>query len=507
MNGKNKNILRAQKLKKLQQLKAESVQTYGYRFDRTHNAAEFASTFSHLAVNEISPQSVRVCGRIMKERNTWMFVDLEDYSGKLQLFCHKANMPQELHKRLRLLDRGDLIGVYGKPMRTQLGELSIMVEGWELLAKSLQPLPEAEVLADAEVRYRHRYIDLILNKEARERLQKRAMTISSMRSFLDQRGFLEVETPVLNVQASGAEAKPFNTHHSALDIEMHLRIAPEMFLKRLLIGGIEKVYEIGKNFRNEGISSRHNPEFTAIELYQSYGDVHDILKLTEELMRHVVVSVCGRGRVEYQGLELDFESPFKVMTMTESIKGVCGVDVEHVTQVSEMRSVAASLGVRLSDQETCGEIINEIFEQKVEHTLIQPTFITEYPLEVSVVQQLHRSRPGYTERFELFIFGRELANACSELNDPQEQKRRFEAQQRKRDAGHEECPLPDLDFINAMEYGMPPMMGLGIGIDRLVMFLTDAPSIRDIIAFPTMKPLPRVAELNDRLPIEEREVG
>jgi lysyl-tRNA synthetase class 2 len=507
MNGKNKNLLRAQKLKKLQQLRAESVQAYGYRFDRTHNAEEFAAAFSQLAVNEQSGETVKICGRIMKERNTWMFVDLEDQTGKVQLFCHKSNMPQEMHKRLRLLDRGDLIGVYGKPIRTQYGELSIMVEGWELLAKSLQPLPEAEVLADPELRYRHRYVDLILNKDSRQRLQKRAATISSMRSFLDQRGFLEVETPVLNVQASGAEAKPFSTHHSALDIEMHLRIAPEMYLKRLLIGGIEKVYEIGKNFRNEGISTRHNPEFTAIELYQSYGDVYDILKLTEELLRHVVLSVCGSARVQYQGVELDFESPLKVMTMTESIRVTCGVDVEDITEIADMRCVAAMLGVKLTDQETCGEIINEIFEQKVEHTLVQPTFITEYPLEVSVVQQHHRTRPGYTERFELFIFGRELANACSELNDPQEQKRRFELQQKKRNAGHEECPLPDLDFINAMEFGMPPMMGLGVGIDRLVMFLTDAASIRDIIAFPTMKPLPRVAELNDRLPSEEREVG
>lgn len=344
--------------------------------------------------------------------------------------------------------------------------------------------------------------------EARQVLQKRSKTISTMRRFLDDRDFLEIETPILQVQAGGAEAKPFVTHHNSLDIDMHLRIAPEFYLRRLLVGGIERVYEIGKNFRNEGVSSKHNPEFTSIELFQAYSDYNELMDLTESMLRHIALSVCGSAKFNYQGVELDFHGAFKRISMTAAIEEVCSVAVDKISKIDELRAVATGMGVMLSDEDSLGEIIYAIFEQKVEATLIQPTFITDYPVEVSVCQHLHQERPGYVERFELYVFGRELANGCSELNDPKEQKRRFQAQARKRAKGHEELPAPDLEFVLAMEYGMPPMMGLGIGIDRLLMFLVDAASIRDVIAFPTMKPLARVAELKiQSVDPEIRELG
>ena len=491
------NLQRAQRMKKLKQLDAEGVQSYGRKFARTHKAAQVVADFASLEKDELSPEVVRVCGRVMRERNTWMFVDLQDDSGKVQLFCNKPHLSAEAHRQLRLLDRGDIIGIAGRPLRTKHGEISILVESWELLAKCLQVIPEnAEVVQNAEFRYRHRHLDLILNEESRETLRRRALTIRSMRSFLDERDYLEMETPILQVQAGGAEARPFTTHHNTLDLDMHLRIAPEFYLRRLLVGGIERVYEIGKNFRNEGISTKHNPEFTSIELFAAYGDYKELMDLTEGLLRSVSSSVTGSGHVQYQGVILDFDRPFARMTMIESIEKYCGVDVTNAS-FEEIKIIALQLSVRLSDESSRGEVINAIFEQKVEANLIQPTFITHYPVEVSVCQHRHHENPEFVERFELFVYGRELANGCSELNDPREQKRRFEAQAHKRDAGHEEIPGPDLEFVLAMEYGMPPMMGLGIGIDRLVMFLTNSASIRDVIAFPTMKPLPQVMGMSE----------
>ncbi len=497
MQGRN-NSLRAQKMRKLQELKSEGVKPYAYKFARTHKAAEIASAFSYLDRDQHADTQVRVCGRIMRERNSWMFIDLEDDSGKVQLYCHKSNLSEKQYRHLRLLDRGDLVGIVGTAIRTKHGEISIKVESWELMAKSLQVLPEPEALNDPDLRYRNRHLDLILNPEAAQTLRKRSLAVRTIRNYLDERDYLEIETPILNVQASGAEARPFVTHHNSLDIDLHLRIAPEMYLRRLLVGGIEKVYEIGKNFRNEGLSTKHNPEFTSIELFAAYCDIYDLMKLTENLLRHVVQTVCKTGIINYQGVEIDFGKDFESYTMTGAIKKVCGVELDGIKELDEMKAIALSIGVRLSDESSCGEIINTIFEQKVEQTLIQPTFITDYPVEVSVCQQLHREREGYVERFELFVYGRELANACSELNDPLEQKRRFEMQAKRKDLGHEEIPEPDLEFVRAMEYGMPPMMGLGIGIDRLVMFLTDSASIKDVIAFPTMKPLPKVSEMRKR---------
>lgn len=503
------NSLRAQRMRKLQQLKDEGVQTYGRKFKRTHTAAQVVSQYEFLETDQSADEEIQVCGRIMRQRFSWTFIDLTDESGTIQLFCEKSILNKDAVRQLKLLDRGDIIGVKGKAIRTKHGPPSIRIESWELLAKSLQPLPEdPAILNDVEVRYRNRHIDLLLREEAREILRKRSLTIRTMRRFLDDRDFLEMETPVLHVQAGGAEAKPFVTHHNSLDIDMHLRIAPELYLRRLLVGGMERVYEIGKNFRNEGITARHNPEFTSIELFQAYGDYHQLMDLTEELLRHIATTVCGSTTISYLETELDFSAPFKRISMTAAIQEVCGVDVESFTTVSAMVALASALGVTLSDEDTRGEIINAIFEQKVEATLIQPTFLMDHPVEVSICQQLHRTRPGYVERFELYVFGRELANGCSELNDPREQRRRYEAQSHKRANGHDELPAPDLEFISAMEYGMPPMMGLGIGIDRLVMFLVNAASIRDVIAFPTMKPLPRVAEMSNQIvDADIREVG
>lgn len=494
---RSNNWLRAQKWRKLQQLRTEGVRGYGYKFERTHTASEILESYAYLVPGQVADEEVRICGRIMHERYRWRFVDLQDQSGSIQLVCSEPDLTPDAARTLRLLDRGDIIGITGKPIRTRQGPPSISVKSLELLAKSLQPLPEDPAfLNDPEVRYRYRHIDLIIRDQAREVLRKRSLAIRATRRFLDDRGFLEMEAPILQAQAGGAEARPFVTHHNALDLDMHLRIAPELYLRRLLVGGFERVYELGRNFRNEGMSPRHNPEFTSLELFQAYGDYIDLMDLTENMLKQVITAVCGTARLNYQGVQLPFDKPFARITMTDAIRQACGLDVEDVAGVASLKAVAAGIGVRLTDEETHGEITNAIFEQKVQATLVEPTFVIDYPVEVSVCQQPHRNRPGYVERFELFVGGQELANGCSELNDPEEQGRRFAAQARKRAAGHEELPGPDRDFVLAMEYGMPPMMGLGVGIDRLVMFLVDAPSIRDVIAFPSMKPLGRVAELN-----------
>lgn len=455
---------------------------------QTHSAAMVLTDYAHLEAGQSADDTVRVCGRIMRERFSWRFIDLQDESGTIQLVCQQPEM-------IRFLNRGDIIAVVGKPMRTKSGPPSIKIESWKLLAKCTRELPDDPAfLADPEVRYRQRDVDLILNDRSREILRKRSLATRAMRSFLDEQGFLEFETPILQVQAGGAEAKPFATHHNALNLDMHLRIAPEFYLRRLIVGGFEKVYEIGKNFRNEGISTRHSPEFTSIELFQAYGDYVQLMGLTENLLRHVADTVCGDSRVHYQGLDLSFDRPVTRLCMTDAIKLTCGVDVDKIESCEAMRSAAMRLGVRLTHEQSRGEIINAIFEDKVQHTLLQPTFITDYPVEVSVCQQLHQTKPGFVERFELFVFGRELANGCSELNDPREQRRRFEMQASRKASGQQDLPDADLEFIAAMEYGMPPMMGLGIGIDRLIMLLVNASSIRDVISFPTVKPQKRARQ-------------
>lgn len=482
--------LRDERLRKLATLREQGVNPYPYKFARTHKAAELHKLYETLPASTETEDEVRVCGRIMNERNTWMFVDVFDETGKIQLFCHKDNLPEADFKRLRLLDKGDFIGAVGTIRRTQRGELSVKVTSYEVLCKTLQPLPDSwDGFTDVEARYRHRYVDMIMNPATRENFRKRSQTIRYIRNFLDSRDCLEIETPVLQVEAGGADARPFVTHHNALGIDLFLRIATELHLKRLIVGGFERVYEIGRTFRNEGISTRHNPEFTMLEMYWAYGDYNQLMDLTEELLSGLATEITGSPKVVYQGKTIDFSS-CRRLSMADAIKEVTGEDVDQIKSFDEARSLAQKLNVELTPHdETRGHVINAIFESKCESTLQQPTFIIDYPVEISPLAKPHRSREGEVERFELFICGRELGNGYSELNDPEDQRQRLEEQARKKAAGDEDAMPLDLDFILAIEYGMPPTMGIGIGIDRLVMLLTDAASIRDVIAFPTMKPI------------------
>jgi len=489
-SGEDDSRLRQERLRKLETMKEQGINPYPYSFERTHKAEELHEKYKDLPADTETEDVVRVCGRVLNERNTWMFVDLWDDSGKIQLFCHKQNLPEEILKGLRLLDKGDFLGAEGTIRRTKQGELSVKVTSYEVLGKTLQPLPDSwDGFTDVEARYRHRYVDMIMNPNVRETFKKRSIAIRTIREFLDSRGCLEVETPVLQVEAGGADARPFVTHHNTLDIDLYLRIATELHLKRLIVGGFERVYEIGRIFRNEGISTRHNPEFTMLELYWAYGDYNQLMDLAEEMIVETAMKVAGGTKVTYQGVEIDFKRPFKRLRMVDAIKETTGIDCNDLKTFDEARDAARKLGVDLTNCDTRGHVINAIFEGKCEATLMQPTFLIDYPVEMSPLTKPHRSVPGEVERFELFAYGRELANGYSELTDPLDQRKRLEDQAAKKAAGNEEAMPLDLDFINAMEYGMPPTMGIGIGIDRLVMLLTDSASIRDVIAFPTMKPI------------------
>lgn len=487
---KEDSRLKQERLRKLEELKEAGIKPYPYRYERTHKAQELHDKYKDLANEEETQDVVSVCGKVMNERNTWMFVDLYDESGKIQLFCHKQSLDKEKLKKMKLLDKGDYIGATGTVRRTKAGELSIRVTDYEVLSKTLQPLPDSwEGFTDVEARYRQRYVDMIINSSVRDTLRKRSVAVRAIREFLDNRDFLEIETPVLQVEAGGADARPFVTHHNTLHMDLYLRIATELHLKRLIVGGFERVYEIGRIFRNEGISPKHNPEFTMLEMYCAYGDYNDLMAFTEEMLSECAEKVTGSNNVEYQGEKISFTPPFNKVRMVDAIKNVTGVDVESLSTFEELKKVASDLNVELDKEASRGEVINTIFEEKVESTLIQPTFIIDYPKEISPLTKAHRTNEGEVERFELFVFGRELANGYSELTDPQDQKERLVEQARKKAAGDDEVMQVDNDFVTAMEYGMPPTMGIGIGIDRLVMFLTDSASIRDVIAFPTMKPL------------------
>ncbi|MBY0550096.1 MAG: lysine--tRNA ligase [Candidatus Obscuribacterales bacterium] len=491
--SREQNSLHSERLRKLRQLKAEGLNPYAHQFLRTHMICEAKDTAAQL---ERGQQAVRICGRIFGQRFSWKFVDLADQSGNIQCIFDSSILAVDALKRLKLLDRGDIIGVVGKLGRSKSGELSLYVTEYEILSKSLQPLPDswAETVSP-DRRYRQRYLDFMLDPSSKETIKKRSQLVRELRNFLDNKEFIEVETPVLHSDASGAEARPFVTHHNALGADCYLRIATEMHLKRMIIGGFEKVYEIGRIFRNEGLSTRHNPEFTMMELYEAYGDYNQMMDLTEKLLKHVVLKVCGTLKVEYQGVELDFSGDWKRITMFDAIKEYCGVTVSSETSFDEAAILAAKLDVALAgDESFAGEIIYRIFAKRVEPLLVQPTFVTDYPEEVSWVQQKHRQKRGLCERFELFIIGMEYVNGCSELNDPLEQRRRFEIQADKHSAGDEEMRPVDVEFLQSMEYGMPPTMGIGLGIDRLAMLLTNSPCIRDVIAFPLMKKLPAELE-------------
>jgi len=476
--------IRRQKLSYLQNIGKDPFKIVKY--DVTHKTKEINESFEQFDGKEVS-----VAGRLMAKRGMGKtsFCDLHDRDGKIQLFVRINELGEEEYEEFKKLDIGDIIGVKGTVFKTKMGEISIRVHEYTLLSKSLRPLPEKfHGLKDTDTRYRQRYLDLIVNPEVRNTFIMRSRIISAIRSFLDSRGFLEVETPILNLIPGGANARPFITHHNTLDLDMYLRIAPELYLKRLIVGGLEKVYELGRMFRNEGMSVKHNPEFTLLEVYEAYTDYHGMMKLTEDLYIHVADTVLGTRKLEYQGQEIDLSLPWARMTMTEAVKKYAGVDFDAITSDEEAISLAKEKGLDTEGKTKKGEILNLFFEEFVEHHLIQPTFIMDYPVEVSPLTKRKPDKPELTERFELFIMGREMANAYSELNDPIDQKERFLAQVRKREQGDEEANMMDEDYIIALEHGLPPTGGLGVGIDRLVMLFTNSYSIRDVLLFPTMKP-------------------
>ncbi|MEL6320975.1 MAG: lysine--tRNA ligase [Cyanobacteria bacterium J06626_14] len=491
--------IRAARLQKVEQLIDAGLLAYAYRWEKTHEAADLQDKYKDLAAGEEVEEEVAIAGRILARRvfGKLAFFSLQDESGTIQLYLDKKAIrdgmpdnPDAFSQVKQLTDVGDFMGVRGTLKRTDKGELSIKVQEYALLTKSLLPLPDKwHGLTDVAKRYRQRYVDLIVNPEVRDTFRKRALITAAIRRFFEDRGFLEIETPVLQGEAGGAEARPFITYHNTLDMELYLRIATELHLKRMIVGGFEKVFEIGRIFRNEGISTRHNPEFTTIEFYQAYADYHDFMTLTEELISSIATSVLGTMQITYQGQAVDLTPPWRRVSMHDLVKEHTGLDFEQFADLETAKDAVSAAGVHNLDScNAPGKLLNEVFEQKVEETLIQPTFVIDYPVEISPLSKPHRSRPGLVERFELFIVGRETANGFSELTDPMDQRQRFEAQAARKAAGDLEATGVDEDFLTALEYGMPPTCGEGIGIDRLVMLLTDSASIRDVIAFPLLKP-------------------
>ncbi|MFN5193607.1 MAG: lysine--tRNA ligase [Cyanobacteriota bacterium] len=491
--------LRDTRLEKAAKLELLGQEPYALGFSPSHGTAELQAAHADLEPGAERDVTVAVAGRVMTRRvmGKLAFFTLADETGPIQLYIEKATLaaaqpgnPEAFAQITSLVDAGDWIGVSGSLRRTDKGELSVKLTDWRMLSKALQPLPDKwHGLADVEKRYRQRYLDLIVSPHTRETFRRRARMVSAMRRWLDARGFLEIETPVLNSEAGGADARPFTTHHNALDLPLYLRIATELHLKRLVVGGFERVYELGRIFRNEGVSTRHNPEFTSVEIYQAYTDYLGMMALTEQLIAAVAEEVCGTTRITYQGAAIDLTPPWRRATMHELVREACGLDFEAFGSREQAAAAMATAGLEVPEAaDSLGRLLNEAFEQVVEPTLQQPTFVMDYPVEISPLARRHRSRPGLVERFELFMVGRETANAFSELIDPQEQRRRLEAQQQRRQAGDLEAQGVDEDFLMALEVGMPPTGGLGIGIDRLAMLLTDSPSIRDVIAFPLLRP-------------------
>lgn len=473
---------------KLKAFEEKGVAPFGKRYEITHHAQDVRDQYSDLE-GENEGDKVCLAGRLMAIRGHGKasFGVLNDRTGSIQIYFKLDILGEEKYSQFKLLDIGDIIGIVGRPFKTKRGELTVRVEDFELLSKSLRPLPEKfHGLKDVEIRYRQRYLDLIVNPEVRDVFVKRTEIIKSVRQYLDDRGFIEVETPVLSTIAGGAAARPFATHHNALDAELYLRIATELNLKRLIVGGFERVYELGRVFRNEGMDTRHNPEFTTVEIYQAYGDYRDLMDVTEGIVRAAALKVIGSTKFMYQGTEIDIENTPR-LSMNDAVKNATGADFLACSTVEEARKLADSIGVVYEQRHGLGGILNAAFEQKVEDSLIQPVFITHHPTEISPLAKRNPDDPRITDRFEYFVFGRELANGFTELNDPIDQRARFEDQLKQREAGDDEAHVMDEDFIRALEYGLPPTGGLGIGIDRLVMLLTDAASIRDVLLFPTMK--------------------
>ena len=477
------------RIDKMHKIEEHGWKPFGYRFLYTHRAADIAAQFDELSEKETE---VKMAGRIMAIRGhgKTCFMDMQDKTGRIQVYVRKDVLGEENYALIKLMDIGDTVGITGTAFRTHMGELSIKANSVEMLSKSLRPLPEKwHGLKDVETRYRQRYVDLIVNPEVRDTFVKRSQIIRSVREVLDSHDFLEVETPILNTIAGGAAARPFISYHNALDMQVYMRIAPELYLKRLIVGGMDRVYEMGRVFRNEGIDNRHNPEFTSVEIYQAFADYRDMMDLTEEVVVKTAEKVLGTTTINYEGTTIELASPWKRMSMIEAVKEYSGKDFTNVTDLEEARAIAKELNVAVEPSFGIGKIINACFEEYVEDKLIQPTFITGHPKEISPLAKSNPENPEITDRFEAYIYGREICNGFTELNDPIDQKERFLKQVEERANGDEEANMMDEDFVNALEYGLPPTGGLGIGIDRLVMFLTNSSTIRDVLFFPTMKPL------------------
>lgn len=503
------------RIDKMHKIEEHGWKPFGYRFLYTHRAADIAAQFDELSEKETE---VKMAGRIMAIRGhgKTCFMDMQDKTGRIQVYVRKDVIGEENYALIKLMDIGDTVGITGTAFRTHMGELSIKANSVEMLSKSLRPLPEKwHGLKDVETRYRQRYVDLIVNPEVRDTFVKRSQIIRSVREVLDSHDFLEVETPILNTIAGGAAARPFISYHNALDMQVYMRIAPELYLKRLIVGGMDRVYEMGRVFRNEGIDNRHNPEFTSVEIYQAFADYRDMMDLTEEVVVKTAEKVLGTTTINYEGTTIELASPWKRMSMIEAVKEYSGKDFTNVTDLEEARAIAKELNVAVEPSFGIGKIINACFEEYVEDKLIQPTFITGHPKEISPLAKSNPENPEITDRFEAYIYGREICNGFTELNDPIDQKERFLKQVEERANGDEEANMMDEDFVNALEYGLPPTGGLGIGIDRLVMFLTNSSTIRDVLFFPTMKPLGKaVSEKPDFMqapavaaPVEEAKEG
>ena len=490
--------IRATRIEKVEQLKNLGLNPYAYKWESTHHAAELQEKYVDIPDGEEVNVEVAIAGRILARRvfGKLAFFNIQDETGTIQLYLDKkkieakmVDIPKAFNHLKKLTDAGDIIGAKGTIKRTEKGELSVYVSEYTILTKSLLPLPDKwHGLTDVEKRYRQRYVDLIVNPEVRQTFRRRAQITAAIRRYLEKQDFLEIETPVLQTEAGGAEARPFITYHNTLDMDLYLRIATELHLKRLVVGGFEKVFELGRIFRNEGVSTKHNPEFTSIEVYQAYGDYHNMMNLTEDLIKTVAEEVLETNQVNYGENVINLETLWRRETMHNLVQEKTGIDFTQFKTVAEAKAASKEAGIEIpNDCKSMGKLLNEAFEQKVESTLIQPTFVIDYPLEISPLAKPHRSKPGLVERFELFIVGRELANGFSELTDPIDQRQRLEAQAAEKAAGNVEAHSVDEDFVAALEYGMPPTVGLGIGIDRLVMLLTNSDSIRDVIAFPLLK--------------------
>ncbi|WP_143317566.1 lysine--tRNA ligase [Clostridium sp. HBUAS56017] len=479
--------LRREKLTELQNEGKDPFDVY--KIERTHTSKSVKDNY-----DELEGKTVTVAGRIMSKRGQGkvVFSDVYDRDGKIQLFIKIDEVGEENLKSYKSYDLGDIVAATGEVFKTKTEEISIKVKSFELVCKSLKPLPEKwHGLKDPDLRYRQREVDIITNPEVKDTFIKRSQIIKGIRTFLDDRGFLEVETPILGAIAGGAAAKPFITHHNTLGIDMYLRIATELYLKRLIVAGFEKVYDMGKNFRNEGMSVRHNPEFTCIELYEAYSDYNDMMEICENMVASVCEKVNGTTKVMYQGTEIDFKPPWRRITMVDAVKEYAGIDFNDIKSDEEAQAIAKEKHLEFPkplNTVTKGEVLNALYEEFGEQNMIQPTFVTDYPVEISPLTKKKRGNEAFTERFEGFVFGREICNAYSELNDPIVQRERFEQQAKSRELGDDEAYMIDEEFMSALETGMPPTGGLGIGIDRLIMFLTDSASIRDVILFPTMKP-------------------